>query len=187
MHATVKFSLTALIALALAAPVMAQDARRPTSGASSSGSSASPRGGSSSAGSSSSSGGSGMSSAPRGGGSTAVSRRPAASRPSREPRSARRPSGQAAGGATVPSYNRSRGDRAPRGQAVDRGDNPLPSRGNTGYFYRNPYGYGRYPGYYSPYYNPYAYGLYPIYNGFGFFYYDPYWGHGLGGYGGGGL
>ena len=180
MHASVKFPLSALIALALATPVLAQDARRPTSGSSSSGSSSAPRGGSSSAGSSSSSGGSSVSSSPRGGGST-VRGGTAVSRPSRTPRSARRP-GQAAGGsAVIPSYSRPRGDRAVRGEAIDRGNNPLPPRGGNNYYY-DPYGYGRYGSYYSPYYSPYGYGMYPIYNGFGYFYYDPFWGGG--GYGG---
>lgn len=179
MHASVKFTLSAVVALALATPVLAQDARRPTSGASSSGSSASPRGGGSSAGSPSSGGGSTMSS-PRGGSGMSGT---AVRRPSREPRSARRPAAQAGGGtAVVPSYSRPRGDNSVRGQAVDRGRNPLPGRGDN--YYYNPYGYY---GYYNPYSPYYGYGLYPVYTGFGFFYYDPFWarpyqGH-YGGYG----
>src|SRR5690606_22524571 len=66
---------------------------------------------------------------------------------------------------------------AVRGQAVDRGNNPLPGRGNNYYYY--PYGYY---GYYNPYSPYYGYGLYPIYTGFGFFYYDPYWGRPYPGY-----
>lgn len=182
MHASVKFSLSALIALALAAPVMAQDARRPTSGASSTGSSAAPRGGSSSAGSSSSSGGSSVSSSPRGGAATSGT---AVRRPSRQPQSARRPSQAAGGSAVIPSYSRPRGDRAVRGEAIARGNNPLPPRGNDGYYYYDPYGYGRWGSYYSPYYSPYGYGMYPIYNGFGYFYYDPFWSGGYRGHYGG--
>ncbi|MBA3950074.1 MAG: hypothetical protein H0X44_09045, partial [Acidobacteria bacterium] len=119
---------------------------------------------------------SGSSSGVRGGG-TAVAR------PSREPRSsgARRGSsseGASGAGASVPAYSRPRGNNAVRGEAVDRGNNPLPSRGDS---YSYPYyGYDRY-GYNSYYNNPYRYGMYPVYTGYGFFYYDPFWGGG--GYG----
>ncbi len=188
MHASLKVSLSALIALSLAAPVMAQDNRRPTSGSSSSGSSAAPRGGSSSGGSSGS-GGSSVSS-PSGSGSGVRGGGTAVSRPSREPRAtSRRPSsGQAGAGASVPSYSRSRGNNTVRGEAVDRGDNPLPPRGGNSYYYPG-YGYNGYGynGYYGSAYRHY----YPVYTGFGFFYYDPYWGgyspyYGHGGYAGGG-
>jgi hypothetical protein len=167
-----KASLSAVVALALAAPAMAQDARRPTSGATSSGGTAVSRGGSSGtaspAGSSSNSGGSTMSGGSVRGGS-------AVSRPSREPRSsARRPSNRssAGAGAAIPSYSRPRGDRAVRGEAVDRGSNPLPSRGGDYYYPYYPYGYSRWYGY-NGYYNRY-YGYTPIYTGFGYFYYDPF-------------
>ena len=171
MHASAKVSLSALLTLALAAPALAQDDRRPTSSGSSTGGSATSRGGgstggSSSAGSSTSSGGSSM-------GSGSSSGRTAVSRPSREPQSsARRPSsGQASGGGPViPAYSRPRGDRAVRGTAVDRGDNPLPGRGGD-------YSYTPYYGYYSGYGYPYRFGYYPVYTGFGYFYYDPYWGY----------
>ncbi|HEX6322575.1 MAG TPA: PEGA domain-containing protein [Vicinamibacterales bacterium] len=180
MHASAKVSLSALLTLALAVPAMAQDSRRPTTGGSTTGS-ATSRGGSSSggsaAGSSSTSGGSTMSGVP--------SRGPAVSRPSREPQSsARRPSSQASpgGGAAIPAYSRPRGDRAVRGQAVARGDNPLPSRGGD-YYYSPYYGYNGY-GYYGYGYNyPYRFGYYPVYTGFGYMYYDPFWGSGYYGYG----
>ncbi|HUF23077.1 MAG TPA: hypothetical protein VMN81_03035 [Vicinamibacterales bacterium] len=192
MHASTKVSLSALLTLALAAPAMAQDTRRPTTGGSTTGS-ATSRGGSSSGGSSAGSsstsgGGSTMSGGHTGG--TAVAR------PSREPQSsARRPSGQASsgGGTAVPAYSRPRGDRSVRGQAVDRGDTPLPSRGGT--FYYSPYygydgyGYNSY-GYYGRGYGyPYRFGYYPMYTGFGYIYYDPFWGspgyYGYGASGGG--
>ncbi len=172
MHASTRISVTALLALALAAPALAQDSRRPTGSGSSTGGSATARGGSSSggssAGSASSSGGSMSSgtSSPRMG--TAVAR------PSREPRSAaRRPSGAEAsgGGPVIPAYSRPRGDRAARGQAVERGDNPLPPNGGDYYYYPGYYGYNGYYGY-----SPYRSFGYPIYTGFGYFYYDPYWG-----------
>jgi hypothetical protein len=167
MHATLKVSLSALIALSLAVPAMAQDNRRPTSGASSSGSSAAPRGGSSSSGSS---GSGGSSVSPSGSGSGVRGGGTAVSRPSREPRASRRSGGRdASAGASVPSYSRPRGGNAVRGEAVDRGNNPLPPRGGNNYYYYPGYGYN---GYYGSYYRPY----YPLYTGFGFFYYDPYWG-----------
>ena len=182
MHASTKVSLSALLTLALAVPAMAQDSRRPTTGGSTTGS-ATSRGGSSSggssAGSSSTSGGSSTMGSPRGG-TVAVPR------PSREPQTAaRRPSGQASpgGGAAVPAYSRPRGDRAVRGQAIARGDNPLPSRGGDNYYYYSPYyGYNGY-GYYGYGYGyPYRFGYYPVYTGFGYIYYDPFWG-GAGYYG----
>jgi hypothetical protein len=172
MHASTKVSLSALLTLALATPALAQDDRRPTSSGSSTGGSATSRGGSSgssigSAGSSStSSGGSSMGSGSPSRGGSAIER------PSREPQSsARRPSsGEASGGGPViPAYSRPRGDRAVRGTAVDRGDNPLPGRGSNIIVY---------PDYYSGYYNsPYRSYYYPVYSGFGYFYYDPYWGY----------
>lgn len=171
MHASAKVSLSALLTLALAVPALAQDDRRPTSSGSSTGGSATSRGGGStggsSAGSSSTSGGSSM------GGSSVSSGRTVVSRPSREPQSsARRPSsGQASGGGPViPAYSRPRGDRAVRGTAVDRGDNPPPGRGD---YYYSPYYYG----YYNNYGYPYRFGYYPVYTGFGYLYYDPYWGY----------
>ena len=175
MTASTKLSLTAVLTLALAAPALAQDDRRPTSSGTSTGGSAASRGGSSSGGSSggstaSSSGGSSMGSGSSSTGRTAVSR------PSREPQSsARRPSsGQASGGGpVVPSYSRPRGDRAARGAAIDRGNNPLPPRGGEGVYYYSPY-YG-YNGYgYSSYYRGFGY---PVYTGLGYFYYDPFWGY----------
>jgi len=174
MHASAKVSLSALLTLALAVPAVAQDSRRPTSSGTTTGS-AESRGGSSSggssAGSSTSGGGSTMSGGHTGG--TAVAR------PSRTPQtSARRPSGQASpgGGAAVPAYSRPRGDRAVRGQAVERGNNPLPSRGGDNYYYSPYYGYNGY-GYYGYGYGyPYRFGYYPVYTGFGYVYYDPFWG-----------
>lgn len=181
MHASVKVSLSALLTLALAAPALAQDDRRPTTSGSSTGGSAVSRGGGGSAGGNS--GGSSTS----GGGSTmseggSISRGGAAvARPSRDPQSsARRPSsGQASGGGPViPAYSRPRGDRAVRGTAVERGNNPLPARPGDYYYpyYGNGYGnsYG-YNGYYGYGYSPYRWG-YPVYTGFGYIYYDPYWG-----------
>lgn len=181
MNASLKLPLTALIALAIATPALAQDSRRPTSGASSSGSSA-PRGGGSSSGGSSSGGGSavsspsGSSSGVRGGG-TAVAR------PNREPRAvSRRPSasGSQGSGAAIPSYSRPRGNNAVRGEAIDRGNNPLPPRGDAYPSYYPYYGWDRYNGYYgyNSYYSRYGWGLHPFYTGYGFFYYDPFWGGG---------
>jgi hypothetical protein len=169
MHASVKVSLSAIIALALATPALAQDARKPTSSGSSTGSTAAPRGGSSSGGSTASSGSSGGSTV-SGGGST--SRGTAVSRPSREPQStARRPSGtrSSGGGPEIPAYSRPRGSNAVRGVAVDRGNNPVPSR--DGFIYAPYYGF------YNNYYSPYRFGYYPMFTGLGYFYYDPYWGH----------
>ena len=105
--------------------------------------------------------------------------RSAVSRPSRDPQSsARRPSSGTAsgGGPVIPAYSRPREGQSVRGQAVDRGNNALPSRGGD-YNYNNYY----YPYYGSGYYNNvygsrYAFG-YPVYTGFGYFYYDPYWGY----------
>lgn len=178
MRSPVTLSLSAVIALALATPALAQDTRRPTGSGSSTGSSAAPRGGSSSGGSTSSSAGSSSSSSGGSSVSTGASRGTAVSRPSREPQTARArsSSGQSAsgGGAAVPAYSRPRGDRAVRGEAVDRGNNPLPGRGGSGsgYYYGYPSYYGSY-GYYG---RPYAYGYYPLFHtGFGYFYYDPYW------------
>lgn len=186
MHASLKLPLSALIALALATPAVAQD-RRPTSGASSTGSSATPRGGGSSTSAGSTSSGSGGSSvsSPSGSSSGVRGGGTAVARPNREPRSAgaRRgssTSGSSGAGASVPSYSRPRGSNAVRGEAIDRGNNPLPPRGGDAYYYPY-YGYDRYYGYNS-YYSPYRYGLYPIYTGYGFFYYDPYWGGGYGPY-----
>ena len=171
MRASTKVSLTALLTLALAAPALAQDTRRPTGSGSSTGGSATSRGGdsgSSSAGSSSSSGGS-MSS---GGAASRPSSGTAVSRPSREPQAAaRRSSGTASGGGPViPAYSRPRNGAPVRGEAVDRGDNPLPGRGPV-YYYNPYYGYNNY------YNNPYYRFGYPVYAGFGYFYYDPYWGY----------
>lgn len=194
MHASLKLPLSALIALALATPAMAQDSRRPTSGSSSSGSTAAPRGGGSSApaGASSSGGSGGSSVSSPSGSSSGVRGGAVAARPNRQPRSAVRRgssgSGSAGAGASIPSYSRPRGDKAVRGEAIDRGDNPLPPRGGDAYYYPY-YGYDRYNGYYgyNGYYNPYRYGMYPVYTGYGFFYYDPFWGgyapyYGHGGY-----
>jgi hypothetical protein len=73
----------------------------------------------------------------------------------------------------IPAYSRPRGNNAVRGEVVDRGDNPLPGRG--GYYYPS-YGYNYgYNGYYG--YSPYRFWGTPIYTGFGYFYYDPYWGY----------
>ncbi|MEX2273655.1 MAG: PEGA domain-containing protein [Vicinamibacterales bacterium] len=189
MHASVKFSLSAIIALALATPAVAQDARKPTSGASSTGGTATSRGGGSSAGSSgsTSSGGSTVSGGSIRGG-TAVSR-PA---PSREPQSsARRRSGAQAsgGGPAIPAYSRPRGDRAVRGTAVERTTpRPGPITGGD-VFYLPYYGYNNFYGYNSFYGSRYGFG-YPFYMGLGYFYYDPFWGYhdpyygyGSGGYG----
>jgi hypothetical protein len=178
MNASTKLSLTAILTLALAAPALAQDSRRPTGSGSSTGGSATSRGGSSSGGSSGGSAtSSGSGGSVSGGGSTSSPRRgTAVARPSREPQSsARRSNGEASGGGPViPAYSRPRGDRAVRGEAVERGDNPLPGRGGNGsYYYPGYYGSNRYYGY-SPYY--YGFG-YPVYTGFGYFYYDPYWGY----------
>ena len=150
MTASLKFPLSAIIALALATPALAQDSRKPTSSGTSTGSSATPRGGDS------------------GGGSTT------SSAPAREPSASSRPSSQSGGGADVPSYSRPRNGKPVRGVAGARGDNPLPSRGgNAGYY---PYDYGYY-GYNSYYRTPYGFGHYPFYTGIGYFYYDPFWGY----------
>src|SRR5688500_963344 len=118
MTASLKFSLSAIIALALATPALAQDTRKPTSSGTSTGSSATPRGGESSSGSTTS------------------------SAPAREPQTSSRPSSQSGGGNDTPSYSRPRNGKAVRGVAGDRGNNPLPSRGgNAGYY---PYDYGYY-------------------------------------------
>jgi hypothetical protein len=167
MRASTKVSLTAVIALALAAPAFAQDSRRPTGSGSSTGGSATSRGGGSSSGGSSAGSSSSGGSVSSGGSSVG---RTAVSRPSREPSSsARRPSGGTAsgGGPVIPAYSRPRGGNSVRGQAVDRGDNPLPGRGGIYYY---PY----YNGYFGN--SRYYYG-YPVYTGFGYFYYDPYWGY----------
>ena len=187
MHVSLKLPLSALIALALATPALAQDSRRPTSGASSSGSSAAPRGGGSSTSDGSASGGSSVSSPS--GSSSGVRGGAVAARPNREPRSAVRRgssnSRSAGAGASVPSYSRPRGDKAVRGEVIDRGNNPLPPRGGNAYYYPY-YGYDRYYGY-NNYYSPYRYGMYPIYTGYGFFYYDPFLGGGYGPYYGHGV
>lgn len=175
MHASTRISVTALLALALAAPALAQDSRRPTGSGSSTGGSATARGGSSSGGSSAGSSTSGGSSGSMSSGTSSPRAGTAVARPSREPRSsARRPSGAEAsgGGPVIPAYSRPRGDRAVRGQAVDRGANPLPPNGDSYYYYPGYYGYNGYYGY-----SPYRGFGYPIYTGFGYFYYDPYWGY----------
>ena len=148
MTASLKFSLSAIIALSLATPALAQDSRKPTSTGTSTGSSATPRGGESSSGSTTS------------------------SAPAREPQTSSRPSSQSGGGNDVPSYSRPRGSNPVRGVAGARGDNPLPSRGGNDYYYGYPY-----YGYNSYYRTPYAFGHFPIYTGIGYFYYDPYWGY----------
>jgi hypothetical protein len=179
MHASTRISLSAFLTLALAVPALAQDSRRPTSSGTATGGSAESRGGSSSGGSSAgssstTSGGSTMSGGNSRGGT-------AAARPAREPQTAaRRPSGQAVGaGPAVPAYSRPRGDRAAQGQAVERGDNRLPSRGGNTFYYSPYFGYNSY-GYYG---YPTRYGYYPVYTGFGYFYYDPFWGTYRPGYG----
>jgi hypothetical protein len=172
MNASLKLSLSAVIALALATPALAQDSRKPTSSGTSTGGTETPRGGSSAGSGSSGSTSSGGSNS---GGSTVSSgdsRGPSQSRPAREPQTgARRPSGQAAGaGPDIPAYSRPRNGAPVRGTVVERGNNPLPPRGGyTG-------GYYGYPGYYDYYYgSPYRFAYYPVYTGFGHFYYDPYW------------
>jgi len=161
MTQSLKLFLSAVIALALATPALAQDTRKPTSSGTSTGGSATPRGGGGSSAGASSSGGS------------------ASSAPAREPQTSARPSsGQASDGSGVPSYSRPRNGKPVRGQAAERGDNPLPSRGGDAPYYGYPGYYGS-NGYnsYGYYGSPYRYGYYPVYTGLGYFYYDPYWGH----------
>ena len=174
MRASTKVSLTALVTLALATPALAQDDRRPTGSGSSTGGGAVSRGGGSSSGGSTSGGGSSSSGGSVSSGGSSASGRTAVSRPSREPQSsARRPSSGTAsgGGPVIPAYSRPRGSNAVRGEAIDRGNNPLPPRGGD-YVYNNYY----YP-YYNSYYGSRFYYGYPVYTGFGYFYYDPYWGY----------
>ena len=174
MRASTKVSLSALLTLALATPALAQDDRRPTSSGTSTGGGAVSRGGGSSSGGSS--GGSSTSGGSSMGSGSSDSGRTAVARPSREPQSsARRPSSGTAsgGGPVIPAYSRPRGGAPVRGEAVDRGNNPLPPRNGT-YYPNYGYDYYGYNRYYS--YSPYRFWGTPVYTGFGYFYYDPYWG-----------